>query len=294
MNVELAEERVLVLRDRFTPGHAQACAWAARLEAFGTLAKLGGLLSRPRDEDFELVYRERRLQPFWRIVCAADYAYERRRDYLVQVAPEVTQVVVLGETRTISNSQFGLSGLESCREEIRREFLHDGLTKALDPALAPYLKFEAEVADEAALSAFADDGVIVVPPQAKASMLVREALPAVMAKFDADRILEETVRIETVDLYYRPVHAFRYRWQGKEAVVEFDALTGEARPGGTTFEQHLGKILEPAFLIDVTVETVNLVFPGARLIERVATKGFEMAKAAQTPARKSALKPPLA
>ena len=36
-----------------------------------------GLISRPKDEEFEVVYRERRLQPFWRLSTHTRYSYER-------------------------------------------------------------------------------------------------------------------------------------------------------------------------------------------------------------------------
>jgi hypothetical protein len=64
MDVELAEERILVLADRFTLDHADGRAWSKRADAFGAVAKLGGLLNRTGSEDYECVYRERRLQPF--------------------------------------------------------------------------------------------------------------------------------------------------------------------------------------------------------------------------------------
>jgi len=67
MDVEIAQERILVFTDRIGPDAAEGMAWAKRLEAFGALARMSGLLSRPKDEAFEVVYREKRLQPFWRI-----------------------------------------------------------------------------------------------------------------------------------------------------------------------------------------------------------------------------------
>jgi hypothetical protein len=39
MDVELAEERILVLADRFNLDHAEGRAWAKRTDAFGTVAK---------------------------------------------------------------------------------------------------------------------------------------------------------------------------------------------------------------------------------------------------------------
>ncbi len=278
MNVELAEERVLVLKDRFTAEEAQGRAWAKRLDAFGTLAKMGGLLGKPKEEDIELVYRERRLQPFWRILCTASYAYERAREYAIKVPPEVRSVEIGGEPRLAIGQEIKISGLESCREEISKQSFVDGLSKETRAELESYLKFDALTVGADDLVALTAAGTIVVPPEAKGSMVVREAIAGVLGKFDADRVLEENVKVEAVDLYYRPVHAFRYRRQGKEAVLEFDALTGAVKPGGATFEQYLGKILEPQFLIEAGAETVGLFVPGAMLAKVVIVKGLEMRK----------------
>jgi len=278
MNVELAEERVLVLPDPSTMEGAQARAWAKRVDAFGTLARMSGLLGKPKDDEFELVYKERRLQPFWRLTATATYAYERTRSYTVKVAPEVQSVALGPEIKSVSAGGFSISGLESCREETRKEFYYDGLSKAALTDMSVYVKFGGEVATPDELNEIAKTGTIVVPPEAKSSMIIREVVAAMLSKIDADRVLEETVRIESVDLYYRPVYAFRYRRQGKEAVVEYDALTGVARPGGETFETYLGKIMEPKFLFDVTVETANIFFPGATLARVIVNKSLEFKK----------------
>src|SRR5690242_13672045 len=117
MNVELTEERILILADRFSMEHAEGRAWTKRVEAFGTMARVTGFLKQPKDEEFEIVYRERRLQPFWRVACATVQAYERRRDYGVTVAPEVRSVLIAGETHAAVAGKIAIGGLESCREE---------------------------------------------------------------------------------------------------------------------------------------------------------------------------------
>jgi len=279
MNVELAEERILVLPDPTTMEAAEQRAWAKRVDAFGALARMSGLLNKPKDDEFELTYKERRLQPFWRLSATAVYAYERQKTYAIKVANEVQSVAIAGETKTIGRGEFTLTGLESCREETKKEFLYDGLSKgAPDPNLGGYLKYDAKVVTESDLEEMAKGGLIVVPPEAKASMIVREVVAAMLSKIDADKVMEETVRIECVDLYYRPIYAFRYRRAGKEAVLELDPLSGSIRPGGATFETYLGKILEPRFLFDVTVETANIFFPGATLARVLVNKSLEFNK----------------
>jgi hypothetical protein len=286
MEVEIAEQRILVFSDQVGPHEAEGMAWAKRLEAFGTLARMGGFLTRPKDAEFEVIYREKRLQPFWRIASRATAVYERRREYSIVLGAEVKRVVVDGEARTIKNHRITLFGDESCEEETRRQVLADGLTGAEDHDLGGYLDFTAAEADAAHLATLAEQQVVVVPPKVKASGLVRDAVAKAIGKIEADRVLEEKVELEAVDLYYRPVYAFRYRRGGKEAVVEVDGLTAEVSTAGSTFEEHLGKLLEPKFLLDIGAEAANLFIPGATVAKLAIVKGLEFhdrRKAAKTP-----------
>jgi hypothetical protein len=119
------------------------------------------------------------------------------------------------------------------------------------------------------------EGVVIIPPEARASAVVRDVVAGAIGKIDADEVTEELVRVEAIELYYRPVYAFRYRRLDKEAVVEVDALTGETKTGGATFEAYLGKALDPIFLLDIGAEAVNMVIPGANLAKMVLVKGIE-------------------
>jgi hypothetical protein len=279
MDVELAEERVLQLADRFSMDHAEGRAWTKRIEAFGTLAKLTGLLSRPRDEEFETIYRERRLQPFWRIGCTTTVVYERSRDYRVAVDPNVQHVTIDGVERAVTNGAYPLTGLEHCRDEVHRESLFDAVRGTPDASLQNYLRYEPTPTDAEALGRETTNGTIVVPPEAKASMLVRDVLAGAIPRIEADRVIEEKVALHRVELIYRPVYAFRYRWQGKEAVVEFDGVTGDVRSGGETFEQFFGVRVDAEFLINAGVEAAGIFIPGARLAEIVISRGIKAGKA---------------
>ena len=86
------------------------------------------------------------------------------------------------------------------------------------------------------------------------------------------------MRVDAIDLVYRPVYAVRYRWQQKEAVVEVDAVTGDARIGGTTFEAYVGKLVDRDFLLDAGVEAANMFIPGVNLAKIIVAKGMKLAK----------------
>lgn len=277
MNVELAEERILLLPDRLGAQQAEGRAWGKRTEAFGAFARLGGLLQKPKDEDYEVVYRELRLQPFWRLSASTTHIYERTRQHRIKVAPEVQSVTVGGQTFPASNREAAIAVTESCQEASQRDWLFDGISKKADAALKSYLGIDPKIVTADDLNEHARSGAIIVPPQAKASMLTREVISQAIRKIEADRIIEETMRVDAIDLFYRPVYAVRYRWQGKEAVVEVDAVTGDARTGGMTFEAYVGKLVDKEFLLDAGAEAANMFIPGVNLARIIVTKGLKLA-----------------
>ena len=275
MDVKLADERVLVLPDHFDIEAAEARAAPRRAAAFGTLSKMVGLLGKPKQDEFELVYRERRLQPYWFVSCTAVCAYERARRHALKLPPEVRQLTVAGEVHAVNDQQLSLQVLETCREELRKEATFDALTGQAAPDLPENIRRAARPATPESLAALSPE-TVVVPPQAKASVVVREVMSGLMGKIEADKVLEESVAFDALDICYRPVYAFRYRRQGKEAVLEVDGVTGEVKLGGATFEALLGKVLEPRFLLEVGAETVNLFIPGATLVKVLVAKGMDM------------------
>ena len=281
MEITLADQRALVLTEQLSIDQAEGRAWSKKGDAFGRMAKMTRFVQRPKDDDFDLIYKEHRYQPFWHIACRARYIYERRREYPLPLSgPEVEKVSIEGKDYQAVEGRVTLTGLEHCREEPDKEVYVDGLSNVANPALASYLKYAATKIPMEDLDEFAPEGVIVVPPQSRASAVVHEVLTGLIKSVQADRILEDSVEVDRVDLYYRPVYAFQYRWLSKEreAVLEYDALTGQLEAGGKTFQQYMGKILDPEFLFDVGVDTVDLLVPGGGIAVKLARKGIDVAR----------------
>jgi len=276
MNVELAEERILLLPDVLGAELAEARAWSRRTDAFGAFARLGGLLQKPKDEDFQIVYRELRLQPFWRISAATTYVYERQREHRLKVGSEVKSVSVGGQSFASVDKEVTITVTECCKESSQKDWLYDAITRKGDLGLRSYLAISNEPVTAEDLNARARAGAVVVPPQAKASMLAREVISRSIRKIEADRIIEEKVHLEAIDLFYRPVYAVRYRWQQKEAVVEVNAVTGETQTGGSTFENYVGKLVDRDFLLDAGVEAANMFIPGVNLAKIIVAKGLKL------------------
>lgn len=276
MNVELAEERILLLPDKLGAAQAEGRTWAKRTDAFGAFAKIGGFLNKPKDEDYEVVYRELRLQPFWRLSASTRQVYERQRQHKIKVGPEVQSFALGAETYPAINREVAITVTEACTESSQREWLFDGITKKAEPNLKSYLGVEPKPVTADDLNEQAKAGAIIVPPQAKASMLTRDVISQAIHKIEADRIIEEKMQIDAIDLYYRPIYAVRYKWQQKEAVVEVDAVTGETRTGGVTFEAYMGKLIDRDFLLDAGAEAANMFIPGVNLAKIIVVKGLKI------------------
>ena len=278
MEIQLAAERLFVLEDRLTAQDAEQRAGERRGQAFGS--GIGSLLQRPKTEEIVLIASQRRLDPFWHVVASGLYVYERNRDYTVPASsPEVEAVTVEGVRyeldRTVDKVRaFRMPALEHCRDSFRSEAFTDGLAGVEVPDGAALVAgVRTEVQDPQTLTA---GGTIVVPPEQRASFVVRKALTEVMKPVQADRILEESIALETTDLYYRPVFAFEFAWQGRDktGVIEIDGVTGQMRQSRALVGQFKG-IISRDLLFDVGADTVGMFVPGGSIAVKLAKAAID-------------------
>jgi hypothetical protein len=60
MNISVAKERILVLKNQLSQDDAKTISFEKKTSAFDTFSKVASFLSRPKDDDFELIYSEHR------------------------------------------------------------------------------------------------------------------------------------------------------------------------------------------------------------------------------------------
>jgi hypothetical protein len=278
MDIQLGSERIFALREKEAVDALRQRAMDRRTQSFG--GGLGGLLQRPKAEDVELVTSQRRLEPFWHVAGRALYVYERSHDYsVVASAREVREVTIEGTTYPVTESgpaarTFTVSAVEHCREEIAHELDADARTGANVADAAIVLAGPRdEVSDPATLSV---DDTIVVPPEHRASFVVRQLLSEMLKPVQADRIIEESLALETIDLCYRPIWAFEFHWRSKDkrGVVEIDAVTGAIRAGGSLLPQ-FSKIVSRDALFDIGADTIGLLVPGGSIAVKVARAALD-------------------
>lgn len=274
MDIQLADQHIFRLDDRLTPEEIRQRAMDRRTGAFG--GGLGGLLQRPKADDIELVDSQRRLEPFWHVACSARYVYDRSRDYSVPAnGPQVREVMVNGETYPVSpGGSFVIPTVEHCREEFRQALFLDGVTGVPVADAASIIGGQRhEVADLADLSAESD---IVVPPEQRASFVVRQLLTGMLKPVQADSVTEESMTFEQIDLYFRPWWAFEFHWKlkDKRAVVELDAVSGQIRPAEALLPR-LSRMVTRDSMFDIGADTVGLLVPGGSVAVKVAKLAIE-------------------
>jgi hypothetical protein len=242
---------------------------------------LGALITRPKPDDIQIVSFENRLEAYWLITVLVRTVYERSHTYATPVSgAEVHHVTAFGQELPVSInpkgvSSFSFNGVEHCIEERRHGYTFDGTGTKMD--LSKYQPFaKSEITD---LGQFTPEGVLVVPPQAHATTVVRTVLGEVIKPVKAEVIHEERVNMEALDINFRPVYAFEYEWvtKGKRVILEFDALTGDIHTGGKKFSDQIKGIVTRDLIFDLTADAAGMIVPGGsiavKLVKAVVDRG---------------------
>ncbi len=237
---------------------------------------VGALFGQAKADDIRLLATENRLEPFWLAVAASRTTYDRNVNYSVAVgATDVSEVTLLGQRLSPTpqprggNAVLHIAAVEHCVQSLRTQQIYDGIG-GHKADLARYVAAgKREIAD---LTNFADPGVLVVPPQVRASAVVRLVTAEVFRPVqNAQHVHEERVDIETVALHFRPVYALEYEWasKNKRLVVEFDAVTGDMKSGGKRWSDQIKGIVTSDLLFDVTADAMSMVLPGGGIAVRL-------------------------
>lgn len=241
----------------------------------------GNLISRPNPNEIQVVSGENRFEPYWVITATSRTAYDRQQVYTIPIkGEEVREVTLLGQKLTVSskgNPSLTLNGTEHCVEEHHLTRFYDGLS-GQKADLSRFQSFtKSEITD---IGQFAPEGMLVVPPQMRATAIVRQVLgEAIQPVKNAQIIHEERVDVEAIELNFRPVYALEYEWasKGKRVVVEFDALLGDMQSGGKKWSDQIKGIITRDLFFDVTADAVGMLVPGGsiavKLVKAVVDRG---------------------
>jgi hypothetical protein len=263
MDIQLAEQKIFALSEKITLEQARLRAMDKRTGLF--TSGVNALLQRVKPEEVELLATQKRWEPFWHVSCATRQVYDRTRKFSVPVTGPEVQSLTLHETDyPVLNRAIAFTAVEHCREENRQQMFFDGVSGETQDLGNLIGNPRSEVGDLADFAA--RDSAIVVPPEIRASFVMRQALQAMLKPVQADVIFEEVVTIEAIDLYYRPIFAFEFRWKTRDrtAVAEFDGVTGDMR-NAKSLRQQINLPISRDALFDIGADTIGMIVPGGNI-----------------------------
>ena len=282
MDISLAQEKAFCYIPRYTLEVAQdRCEQKKIALVAGTM---GSLLSRPKPTDIQISSIENRLQPFWLVTISAMTRYDRNNTYNVATSgPEVKAVTVLGQDINLTEpakgpSVLNLTVLEHCIEQHHASHTFDALSGNLSD-MSKYLAYPKN--EISILEAFTPEEILVVPPQIRASAVVRQVMSEVIKPVSqASTIHEERVDVEAIELNFRPIYALEYDWpaKNKKSVIEFDGLTGEITGDGKKLSNQIKGIVTRDLLFDVTADAVGLIVPGGGIAVKLVKAAIDRGK----------------
>ena len=273
-NIHIDGEKLLVLEDVLGMEKAKALAQEQKIKAFGLLA---GLLNRPKSEDIDIVYEEKRFDAFWHIIGNSKFEYKRRKTYRVPVESMVKDVEILQTNFNIgAHTSFEIEGIEHCHEQYREELIVNAQTGE-NGDFSRYLarpSHQVSSTDE-----ITQDGTPIVALEAKPIFLIRKVVNSLIKPFQADHILDEQIGITELALYFIPIYTFEFHWKTKDKrmTISYDGTTGELRPQANKIADRLRKSFTNDEIFEFGKEVANFV-PGGGLAMMVGKKAIELTK----------------
>jgi hypothetical protein len=275
IKLEVAESRILVLTGEKSFEEMKELAWNKKTAAFGGLKNM---LSRPKPEDISIIHSEKQYKPVWHVVCSVHLEYKRKQEYLIKIDdPAVQKVNLCGEEKELSPERtVSVTSIEQCSEDDSREMFIDAHTEEI-VEFSKYLEMPNRLISQT--EELMADNNIVIPAKVKAAYLIRKMMNDLLKPVDADEVLAEYVRIETMDLYFKPIYAFEYYWEpkGKKNVLEFDGLTGEYQ-SGKVLKEKVAEVFTEETLFEVGAEVAGFIVPGANIPVKILQEARKKSK----------------
>jgi len=260
--------QIYVFEDVYQEPAARSQAESEKVKSFGWVAKLK-LWDLPKESEIQLLSSEKRYEPFWNIAAERITTFEKNTEYSIHsVSPYAQSIRMLDKSFELDGKrEIVLTGVESCFRRVAISEYFNGLDRqTTEKSLADYAtKFQKHELG-------GDEVLNLIPPEHKAAYLIQQVKMRLMEPIHADEILDDTLQINSLTLYYRPVYAFEYGWREKRGVVEIDALTGSVNREGSILGGIAKKLTTRESLFDIGAEVANLIVPGGGVVVKLVSK----------------------
>lgn len=262
MKATIHEEQIFCLTPKLNMNQALANAGSIMVSSFG----IEGKLYRLKVEEITIMKNQLYYEPFWHIECNVHYKYDRVCSHdVTPIAPEVDKLTINDREYSVVEStprKFTVSGIEHCTTLDYKDIIFDAVREQ-ERDWKKYIDYQKEtVIDD---SSFIEKDGIFLPPNMSANTVVNKVFLSLSRPIKADTVHEGTLIIKKLNLYFRPVFVFGYRWdrRNKTAVTALDGITGKEISNDATFHDKVKKIMTGDLLLDVSAEAANLIIPGS-------------------------------
>lgn len=264
MNATIHEKEIFCLVPKLNMNQALANAGSLMISSFG----LEGIICRLRAEDITVMNNELYYEPFWHIDCDVKYKYDRTCSHdVTDIDSEVKSLTINDNDYLVVESnprKFTISGTEHCVTSGRRDAIFDA-EREKEQDWKKYIDYQKEtVTDD---SSFINKDGIFLPPKMSVNTLVNKVFLSLPRPVKADIVHEGTLNINKLNLYFRPVYLFEYRWdrKNKTSVASLDGITGKGISNGVTFHDKIKRVITRDLLFEISAEAANLIIPGSSI-----------------------------
>lgn len=262
------EQKICVFQDVFNEIAARAQAEEKKTSAFGTFASLK-LWDRPKDQDITLAATEKRYEPFWHVKATRHVVYKKKTVYKITRSDgNAVSVLLLDKEWPLPpGKQLELPALEHCESTTTLSEYFDGLKrKDSDLKLVEMVnKHPCEALENS-------DAPEFVMPELTAATVIQQVKHRLMLPIDAGDILEDTLEVASLTLFYRPVYAFEFGWRDKRGIVEIDGLTGKLTRDGNMLRSMVRKLGTRDALFDFGSDIAGMVVPGGNMVVKAVNR----------------------
>jgi len=227
------------------------------------------LIYRPKPEEIKLTRSEARYEPFWHMVCEARVDYVREKSVHLDLDENVCELKIGDQYFKADNGKAFVNIDERCVIRKNNELFIDAVTgENRDFKEIGNSRFSRI----ASVEEIVNSDFTPVPAKVKASILVRDMIFDTMKPLKAIEIITQSLKIEKLNLCFRPVYVYEYTWEAKNqhVVFEIDAITGKVSEGRVLGKSNEGEFLSEASLFDIGADAIGLVVPGGEIAAKIA------------------------
>ncbi|MFC1723685.1 hypothetical protein ACFL0V_06090, partial [Nanoarchaeota archaeon] len=196
---------IWLVEDVFPEKEAKKKIEEQKQKIFGMVSGLIKKFSK-KENTIEITGIQKRYEPFWHIEGMSTFEYLRMTDHAFPVGPEVIEIKI-GKDKFKTKegeAEIHFLGEDHCFEQFEKaitESAADGASKGLEKYMEAKKK---KIKSPNSLLKTGD----IVPIKNRASFLVSRIVKEVLKPIQADKVLQEKVKITQLDLYFRPVFSF--------------------------------------------------------------------------------------